>query len=403
LDILKKLFPRPEPVAGPQQPSLKPLDDLMTRFMKEHSIPGAALALTRNSCLVYARGYGHADLDKKTLVEPTSLFRIASLSKPITACAVLQLAERGQLKLGDAALDFLADFLPGKNQIDPRLYKVTVLHLLQHQAGFDSEKSFDPMFRLTQIAGELGVSSPAGQQHVIRYMMSRPLDFEPGLRYAYSNFGYCLLGRIIEKISGQSYEGYVQANVLAPLGIVKMKLGRTLISDKAFKEVHYYDEEGRTGPAIVGPLIGEPVPLPYGTWCFEVMDSHGGWIASAVDLVRFSAALDKTAERKILHPASIKTMFARPQSGGTSSDVYYACGWSVRRVGVAGLNTWHTGALPGTSTLLVRRFDGLNWAVLFNTRSTADGQYLAGVIDGLVHLAVDQVKKFPDPELLDHL
>jgi CubicO group peptidase (beta-lactamase class C family) len=375
----------------------------MTGFVTKHSIPGAALALTRNSRLVYARGFGHADLEAKTLVEPTSLFRIASLSKPITAAAVMLLVERKRLRLGDVVLDFLGDFLPDKKQVDPRMNKVTVRHLLQHQAGFDSDKSFDPMFRLTQIAGELNVPAPAGQQHVIRYMMSRPLDFDPGLRYAYSNFGYCLLGRIIENVSGQSYGGYVQANVLAPIGVAGMKLGRTMLLDKAINEVQYYDEERRTGPAIFGPRLGEPVPLPYGTWCLEVMDSHGGWIASAVDLVRFAAAFDEIAERKILEPASIETMFARPNSGSASGDVYYACGWSVRRVGFRGLNTWHTGALPGTSTLLVRRFDGLNWAVLFNTRSASDGQYLAGIIDGLIHVAVDQVKKFPDIDLFDDL
>src|SRR5690606_16366204 len=87
----------------------------------------------------------------------------------------------------------------------------------------------------------LGVAPPARQEHIIRYVLGRPLDFDPGERHAYSNFGYCLLGRVIEKITGQPYEQYVRQHVLAPLGISSMCLGQTRLDKRHAGEVKYYD------------------------------------------------------------------------------------------------------------------------------------------------------------------
>jgi N-acyl-D-amino-acid deacylase len=109
-------------------------------------------------------------------------------------------------------------------RFDPRWKKVTIEHLLQHRGGWNCDKSFDPMFRSPTIVEELDVPPPAKPWDIIRYMLRQPLDFEPGARDAYSNFDYCLLGRVIEKISGQTYEDYVRKEVLAPLGIQSMRL-----------------------------------------------------------------------------------------------------------------------------------------------------------------------------------
>jgi hypothetical protein len=108
------------------------------------------------------------------------------------------------------------------------LREITIMQLLQHTAGWDMEKSFDPIGRPIDIAIALRVPPPAKQGHVIRYMFGRPLDFDPGSRYAYSNFGYCVLGEVIYRVSGQSYEDYVRKEILGPLGIRRMRLGKSL-------------------------------------------------------------------------------------------------------------------------------------------------------------------------------
>lgn len=386
------------PVTGDEVPELVPFDELFCSFLRDNDIGGAAVAITKEGKLIYARGFGYADADTKEKTLPKALFRIASISKPITAVAILMLIERGKLKLEDRAFDFIAlEPLPGKKR-DPRLKDITVRHLLQHTAGFDRAKSFDPMFRPVVIAKDLGVDPPAGPEHVIRYMLGQPLDFDPGSRYAYSNYGYCVLGRIIEKVSGQSYEAFVRNEVLGPVGATSTKLGKTL--ERSPGEVKYRDARPRKGTAIMGPDFGKPVPTPYGAWHLEAMDAHGGWISSAVDLVRFASAFDRPEKCPILKPASIEMMFARPEGraghdeAGKPLSSYYSLGWNVRPKG-NGRTTWHMGALDGTATLLVRRHDGLDWAVLFNARSNAKGEYLGKLIDPLMHQAAAKVKRWP--------
>jgi CubicO group peptidase (beta-lactamase class C family) len=391
------------PVTGAAEPRLASFDRMMVKFLEERpEIRGAALAVGRHGRLIYSRGYGYADLERKHPVQPDSLFRIASVSKPLTAVAVLQLAEQGKLKLDDKVFDVLKPEEPkGKGvEFDPRWHRVTIQHLLQHTGGWDRGKAFDPMFVNDDVCKTLGVPSPATQGDIIRYMLRKPLQSDPGTHYAYSNFGYCLLGRVIEKVSGQSYEDYVRKHVLQPVGARDTRLGRTLRKERAEREVEY-DCGGRRGDAILGPNRGKPVPLPYGVWSLEAMDSHGGWIASAPDLVRFAAAFDHPSRCKLLNAASIQTMFAPPpgdlghRQDGTVKAVYYGCGWQVRPY-PSGKNTWHTGLLAGTSTLLVRRNDGLSWAVLFNGSGDRKNGQPASAIDPLVHEAANAVREWPE-------
>src|SRR5262249_3504 len=163
----------------------------------------------------YARGYGYADQATKEPVQPNSLFRIASISKPLTAAAVLQLVERGRLRLEDPIFDVLQLKEPKGNGVpfDERCRQMTILHLLQRRGGGTRKNSFVPMSRSAAIVKQLHVQPPAKPQDIIRYMLRHPLEFDPGIKYAYSNFGYCLLGRVIEKVSGQSYEQYVRKEV----------------------------------------------------------------------------------------------------------------------------------------------------------------------------------------------
>lgn len=371
-------------VAFAQDPApLRSFDDAMEKQIREYGIPGGALAVARHGRLVMARGYGLADVDAKSPVEAGSLFRIASISKPITAVAVLKLVQDGRLDL-DAKAFTLLDIDLG--QADPRLVEITVRQLLQHTGGWDREKSGDPMFRASDISSELGVPRPPDAAAIIRYMVRQPIDFDPGRRFAYSNFGYCVLGRVIEKISGESYEDYVRKSVLAPMGIATMRLGRTL--ERAPGEVRYYPQTA-DARAVFESLPDKAVPWPYGGFNLEAMDAHGGWVASATDLVRFVVSLDTFLDAK-----SRALMVERP-SGLEKEASYYGLGWFIRPIGTDGKsNLWHGGSLPGTSTLLVRRHDGLAWAALFNDRSRGEGK-----IDPALHRAADAVVDWPRDDL----
>ena len=120
------------------------------------------------------------------------------------------------------------------------------------------------MFQNTAVTKAMGVPSPATCTDIIRWMLNRPLDFAPGQRYAYSNFGYCILGRIIEKVSGQPYETYLQQKILAPLGIGRMSIGSSLLSGRKPNEVKYYDYPGAPLANSVFPQAPGKVPEPDG-------------------------------------------------------------------------------------------------------------------------------------------
>ena len=397
---------KPPSITGVPHDGLKPFDDLMASFLQQHRVPGAALAVTRGSKLVYARGFGFADLETKGPVQPDSLFRIASISKPVTAVAVMQLIEQSKFKLDDRVFEVLPakEWLPKKH--DERLRILTIRHLLQHTGGWDRDKSFDPIGRPREVARFVKKTLPATASDVARYTLTLPLDFDPGARYAYSNVGYLLLGRLIEQASGFPYERHVKEKVLAPAGVTRMQLGHAWRDDLAEGEVRYYDSKKRSGPAVNGSKLGEQVPFVYGAENVEAYEAHGGWIASVIDLVRFASALDDPASSKLLKPESMAAMWSRPaglpghEADGKPKDAFYGCGWSVRPVGNEGrANVWHTGLIAGTSTLLVRRHDGLNWAVLFNTDRNADDKVLSGLIDPLIHQAADAVKDWPNRDL----
>lgn len=389
------------PTPGP----LASFDQEMEQFMQARAVPGGALAVVKDGKLVYARGYGWGDRERRQPVQADSLFRIASISKPVTAVAVLKLVEQGKLRLDDRAFDLLK--LPpvvSKGDVpDPRLAKITIRQLLQHSGGWDRDKSFDPMFRPDEIAAAVGSPAPARPEAIIRYMLGKPLEHDPGTRYAYSNFGYSVLGRVIEKVSGLGYEEYVRRNVLAPAHVTTMRIGATRESGRLPNEVRYYTPSGRTSRSVFPDQPGE-VPACYGSFFVEAMDAHGGWVASAVDLVKFSAALDDPAHT-LLKPETLRAMYRRPDAplwrkdDGSPSDAFYGCGWMVRPVGQDGkANYWHSGSLPGTNTLLVRRWDGLTWAALFNQRAEG-GKLNDSDIDGALHRAAAGVKQWPTEDL----
>jgi CubicO group peptidase (beta-lactamase class C family) len=379
---------------GAAVPSLAAFDTTMQTFMQARNIPSGALAVTRDSQLVLARGY-RWDYDSVDPVQPDSLFRIASLTKPLTSAAVMRLVQEGRLSLTDHLTSLLS---LSPTPVDSRMNDITLLHLLQHLGGWNRDtSSFDPMFADQTIATALSVSLPISQQNIISYMNGRMLDFTPGTLYDYSNYGYLLLGRIIEAVTGMSYSAYMQKYVFDPLNITRIKQGFSLFEQRQAGEVAYYTSDPHLYPNVRKAGGPANAMLPYGNFNIENMDSHGAWLASAVDLARFMTAFDSTGGYPLLDLGTINQIFAIPVTGIQLDGSWYGCGWAVRYAG-SGQNTWHNGSLPGTTTLMVRRFDGLSWAVLFNQRDDLSGLSY-GDIDGALHTAADSVSSWPTGDL----
>lgn len=389
-------------------PSVECYDRLVGEWMKKWSVPGGQIAVARGGRLVLVRSFGWADVERHAPVENDSLFRIASVSKPITAAAVLRLVEAGRLDLDAQAFGLLPQFplteAPGGDQ---RLAQITLRQLLTHTGGWDRDKSFDPMFIPFKAAETIGAAPPADTATIIRFMLRQPLDFEPGQKYAYSNFGYCLLGRVIEHATGKSYGDAVRELVLEPCGARSLALGRTRLSERSPREVRYYAQPEGERTRSVFPEIKEQVAEPDGGFYLEALDAHGGWIATAADLLRMATALDGSRPPGLLKPETLALMTARPAAPiSQTGPTHYGLGWMIRypekdKIADGRQATWwHTGSLPGTAAILVRTHKGLAWAALFNSRPPYPKiKDCAAELDRLMWKAADQVKAWPEVDL----
>lgn len=333
----------PEVTLPDTLPSLAVIDDSMASFMERFDIPGASIAVVKDGKLVYAKGYGYADQSAGELVDTSSLFRIASLSKFVTAVGIMTLIEDGLLTMDDTVFgsggvlgnDFFSGTYPAFVE------DITVRHLLHHENGGWGNSSADPAFAQPT----LDVN-----QLISWAIANRPLTVQPGTAHDYSNLGFQILGRIIEKVSGDDYVDYIQTHVLAPAGITNMQIGGTKLAEKKPGEVTYYGQSGQN-------------PYGYANGVISRLESCGGWIASAIDLMRLMVHADGfTTVPDILDPATINLMST------PSANSNYACG--VRISSIYG-NWFHGGSLSGTRTWMVRTYHGYSWAILLNSRSTA--------------------------------
>lgn len=385
----------PPPVTGPALPGLAAIDTAMHSLLAKHGSPGGQLAVAYRGRLVLSRGYGFSDRDTHVPATPDSLSRIASLSKLITAVAILTLVEEKKLDLDAPAFALLPHLTPARGRTpDSRLAAITVRHLLHHTGGWDRDKSGDPMFKPAVIAATTGTPPPATTDAIIRYMLGEPLDFAPGTRYAYSNFGYAVLGRIVEKLSGQSYADTVRNRLFTPLGVTRPFLGRTAWPDRDPAEFRYHEAPGAAPVRSVFPATPTSVPQPYGGFYLEAMDAHGQWVTSAADYLRFLCALDGSRPPSLLSPAAIALLTERPATPlPQDTAAFYGLGTQVRpnngRSGL-GANWWHGGSLPGTITYSVRLASGWSWVAFFNTRPPKSDNF-AGDIDKTINAALRSV------------
>ena len=378
---------------------MEKFDELIPALLEKWDIPGGAVAIAKDGRLVFAKGYGFADIESEEPVLPDSLFRIASISKPVTAVAILTLVEDGLLDLDERAFDVL-DHLeaPDGEALDSRINEVTVRQLLYHSGGWESDVAPGAVWwSHYRVTSQLDIPGPIVCEDVIRFMLGQPLDFDPGTQFAYSNFGYCILGRIVEEKSGQPYEEFVKENVLMPIGIRRARIGGTLLEDQADGEVRYHGFPGLELAYSVFPDGPQRVPWPYGGYYIEGFDSFAGWIASPPDLVRFALSLDGSKPPAVLEPETVQLMTSRPDPALRDTKHYYGMGWSVLPIR-DGVNWWHNGSLDETRSFLVRTYHGIAWAALFNSRPKESREF-GSEIDRLMWEGVRDVNAWPTHDL----
>ena len=362
-------------------------DASINRFMRYWGIRGGSFALMRNDSLIYAKGYGYANTQDSIPCEVKNIFRVASVSKLLTAVAIMHLEETGQLSTQDFAFGeegILNDpiFLDYR---DKKIKKITVEHLLRHTSGFSNPHG-DAAFNMELVAQFLGKPLPLSMDDMVLYATKNRLRAVPGGRFNYSNLGYIVLSKIIEKVSGLPYETYIKDSILAPIGCYDIHLANNYSEGFRDNEVTYYEvKEAELVPAYDGTdtlvmksLGGNDVHGLYGA---------GGWVASPVELLKLVSAINKCPIREdFLTPESIDFMTpygkdAKPAGWASSSS-----------------NFWlRTGSMSGTSALIKAQKDGYSWVFISNS-SSWNGPGLARQMNREITQALRKVKKWPEAD-----
>lgn len=266
------------PSTGELPASLAVFGTELRKFMAENRIPGGALGVAKDRDVLVERGYGYRDQDRSARVTPDTLFRLASHSKSFTRAAIRSLLATDRLDRSRPVFDLLGyDPLPGETY-NRRLDDVTVTHLLDHRGGWDRDESFDPLFSQLDIALERGWAEPPRERQLVRYMLSEPLQFDPESRSAYSNFGYLVLGRVVEAVTGRAFREFLGAEILGPADVTDVHRGRSLPADRHDRETWYFDGRSCRTVAEMKPL--ELVRCPDGGFHQEATGGAGGCVAT---------------------------------------------------------------------------------------------------------------------------
>jgi len=224
------------------------IDAIVQATMKKPGAVGLSVAVARGETIVYDRAHGFADLEFTVAADPETFFRIGSITKQYTAAAILKLAERGKLSVDDPLSEFLPDY--------PRGAEITLRHLLTHTGGVPNYTDLGPKW-------EKLVARELAHEELVALWRDMPLDFEPGTKWNYSNSGYYLLGMVIEKVSGQSYDAFLRDTFFDPLKLTRTRYDSNgeVILNRAqgygFAEGQFWNDQliGMSQPGAAGALI----------------------------------------------------------------------------------------------------------------------------------------------------
>ncbi len=351
-------------------------DNWVQNWMTDSDTRAAQLAIVWDHRLVYARGYTLAR-SGYPITQPTDIFKIASCSKPITGIAMQQHFEADN---GMDRTDDMMDYFPQINGLDPQLSQITLNSLLTHQGGWNRNVSPDPMVGFdTTIAAWAGTPLPITKQQITNYMLSsQSLDFTPNTASRYSNFGFSLLGQVLEAANpGLSYAQVVDRDIFQPLGLTRPRIANSSFAGLHPGEVTYHPYTPNLTTSVMDDA--EPwVARQYGGLNHGNMDSHGAWVMSAPDYAKILAAFDLGASNPLMTPASAQDMFtvepgySTLMRGWYKVDVNDQFGSSVEMY-------HHNGLLSGARSFIARRADGLSFVFLTNGDKNSMGGDAQGV------------------------
>ena len=303
------------PVLTPAQ--IREIEALVSAEMSSQRIPGMSIAISTGDGLIWSNGYGMSDLENFVPAKASTVYRTASIAKPMTAVAAMQLVETGALDLDMP----VQTYVPGFPEKD---WPISTRQLLGHLGGVRAYKDSAEMF-LTKHYWSLS--------EAVKIFSEDPLVQEPGTKYLYSTFGYVLAGLVVENVAKQPFISYLQSHVFAPAGM------KSTTADDVYALIpnrsRGYQKSG-SDKILNAALADTSHKIP-----------GGGLVSTAADLVAFALAL---GDGKLLKKETLETMF-QPMTTKDGRSTGYGLGWGIGDfAGRRQVN--HTGGQAGVSTML---------------------------------------------------
>ena len=298
------------------------IESQVSQFKTKNHLPSVSVAVVENGAYEWAKSFGMADLENSVPATPHTLYRLASISKPITATAALVLYERGKLNL-DAPVQTYCPAFPAKEA------PITTRELLGHLGGIRHYRTHsldDP-----EILSFKHYSNPIADG--LNFFKNDPLVDTPGTKFSYSTFGYVLIGCVIEGASGQPYAEFVRNNVLRPADMTE-----TVLDDRLAlipRRTRFYSKED-SGVVVNAPAVDVSFKIP-----------ADGWLSTAEDMARFEVAMLKN---RIVGRNTRRLMWTS-QKTSDGKETGYGLGWQIGRGFADTVN--HGGGEFGTSTFMM--------------------------------------------------
>jgi CubicO group peptidase (beta-lactamase class C family) len=337
------------------------MDDAAERLLSEANVAGFSVAVARRGTVVFADGYGFADLREGVPASADTVYGIGSITKQFTAAAMLRLQEQGRLALHDDIHAYLPDY-PSNGQ------RITIQQILSHTSGIP-ELTAQPSYGLASDAA-------VPREAIMREVLSLPLDFAPGTQWRYSNSGYVLAGMIIERVTGLSYDTYLTERLLGPLG-----LRHTSVCPERSSAPYARGYEQQTGSWARAIRLGEPLSLvPARPVDMSIASSAGAGCSTVLELLAWTEAL---RSGRVVSPASYRLM-TTPTTLADGSTVPYGLGFFLREFGTHRA-ILHEGIIENGFVGVLGDFpdDGLTVAVLANTLIADPESVMAEILRGV--------------------
>ncbi len=333
-----------------QQPAPTGLDEYVAGEMTRSHVPGVAVAVVRNGSVIFAKGYGMANVELRVPVTPQTVFQSGSIGKQFTATAVMMLAESGKLQLDDPIAKYLGDVPPAWKDITIRQLLSHTSGLTDYPAGFDMRRDYT-------------------EEQLLEIIEAQPLAFKPGERWAYSNAGYVTLGILIHRVTGKFYGDFLKEKIFTPAGMTTARIisEPAIIPDRAAGYV-WYD----------GRLLNQP-------WISPTLNrtADGSLYLTVLDLAKWDAALYGDT----LLPQSVLARMWTPARLNDGTTATYGFGWFVMNANGHRLIE-HEGAWQGFNANISRYVDDKLTVIVMANLKGARTQMMSHVIAGMVLPAV---------------